>query len=115
MWVARNNLARAQASRFYDKFDETLEGMQFTSRVPGLCAPLDCSGANDRPPIDPVIYFKMLMVGFLENLPQRTLALRCGELLMIRRFLGYDLDEDTSDRSGFTLIRQGRRPSPAIM
>jgi len=106
-WVARNDLARAQASRFYDKLDETLEEMGFATKVHHLCAPLYCSGEKGRPPIDPTVYFKMLMVGFLEDLPsERAIAARCGDSLMIRRFLGYDLDEDTPHHSSFTVIRQ---------
>jgi len=106
-WVARNDLARGQASRFYDKLDETLEEMEFALKVHGLCAPLYSSGEKGRPPIDPVVYFKMLMVGFLENLPsERAIAARCGDSLMIRRFLGYQLDEDTPHHSSFTVIRR---------
>ena len=106
-WVARNDLARAQGSRFYDKLDETLEEMEFGVKVHGICAPLYSSGEKGRPPIDPVVYFKMLMVGFLENLQsERAIAARCGDSLMIRRFLGYELDEDTPHHSSFTVIRQ---------
>jgi len=72
-----------------------------------LCAPLYSSGEKGRPPIDPVVYFKMLMVGFLEDLPsERAMAARCGDSLMIRRFLGYDLHEETPHHSSFTVIRQ---------
>jgi transposase len=106
-WIARNELAQAQASRFYDKLDETLEEMEFGAKVHGVCAPLYSSGEKGRPPIDPVVYFKMLMVGFLENLPsERAIAARCGDSLMIRRFLGYELNEDTPHHSSFTVIRQ---------
>jgi transposase len=81
--------------------------MDFSGRVRVFCAPLYTSGAKGRPPIDSVVYFKMLMVGFLENLPgERAIALRCGDSLMLRRFLGYDLNEDTPDHSSFTVIRQ---------
>lgn len=106
-WIARHDLARAQASRFYDKLNETLEELDFTSSVHRLCAPLYCRGEKGRPPIDPVVYFKMLMVGFLENLPsERAMASRCGDSLMIRRFLGYDLNEETPHHSSLTVIRQ---------
>lgn len=105
-WIARNDLARAQASRFYDKLAETLDGMEFAAKVHGLCAPLYSNGEKGRPPIDPVVYFKMLMVGFLEDLPsERAIASRCGDSLMIRRFLGYDLDQETPHHSSFTVIR----------
>jgi hypothetical protein len=48
-WIAHNELARAQASRFYDKLDETLEEMEFTSKVHGVCAPLYSSGEKGGP------------------------------------------------------------------
>jgi transposase len=81
--------------------------MEFAAKVHGFCAPLYSSGEKGRPPIDPVVYFKMLMVGFLENLPsERAIASRCADSLMIRRFLGYELDENTPDHSSFTVIRQ---------
>lgn len=116
-WVARNDLALGQASRFYDKLNETLEEMDFAAKVHQLCAPLYSSGEKGRPPIDPVVYFKMLMVGFLEDLPsERAIAARGGDSLMIRRFLGYDLDEDTPHHSSFTVIRQRLSPEvyPAV-
>jgi hypothetical protein len=67
-WIGRNDLARGPASRFYDKLQETFEGMDFTVQVHGLCAPLYSRGELGRPPIDPVVYFEMLMVGFLAML-----------------------------------------------
>ena len=106
-WIPRSDLARVRASRFYDKLDETLEEMDFSGKVHCLCAPLYSSGEKGRPPIDPVVYFKMLMVGFLEDLrSERAIAARCGDSLMIRRFPGYDLDEETPHHSSFTVIRQ---------
>jgi transposase len=110
-WVSRNDLARGQASRFYDKLQETLDELGFATKVHALCAPLYSSSTKGRPPVDPVVYFKMLMVGFLENLPsERAIAARCGDSLMIRRFLGYDLDEETPHHSSFTIIRQRLTP-----
>ena len=106
-WIARKEVARGQASRFYEKLDETLAEMDFTRMVHSLCAPVYSRGERGRPPIDPVVYFKMLIVGFLEDLPsERAIAARCGDSLMIRRFLGYDLDEDTPHHSSLTVIRQ---------
>lgn len=105
--MARNELARPQASKFYDKLEGTLATMDFSRRVRVFCAPVYTNGAMGRPPIDPVVYFKMLMVGFLENLPsERAIAARCGDSMMIRRFLGYELDEETPHHSSFTVIRQ---------
>lgn len=105
-WIARKDLPKAQASRFYDKLEETLKELEFAVKVHGLCEKHYSSGEKGRPPIDPVVYFKMLMVGFLENLPsERAIASRCADSLMIRRFLGYDLEEETPHHSSLSVIR----------
>ena len=110
-WIARKDLPRVQATRFYDKLEETLEGLGFAGNVHGLCEEHYTRTRMGRPPIDPVVYFKMLMVGFLENLPsERAIASRCGDSLMIRRFLGYDLDEETPDHSSLSVIRARLTP-----
>ena len=59
-WIARQELPRVRASRFYDRLEEVLQRMDFAANVRGLCAPLYSSGARGRPPIDPVVYLKML-------------------------------------------------------
>ena len=60
-----------------------------------------------RPGIDPVVYLKMIMVGFFEDLPsERAIAARCADSMSIRAFLKYELDEKTPDHSSFTVIRQ---------
>jgi transposase len=80
--------------------------MEFSGKVHGLCERHYSSGEKGRPPIDPVVYFKMLIVGFLENLPsERAIASRCGDSLMIRCFLGYDLEEETPHHSSLSVIR----------
>jgi transposase len=105
-WIARKDLPGAQASRFYDKLEETLKELEFAGKVHRLCERHYSSGEKGRPPIDPAVYFKMLIVGFLENLPsERAIASRCGDSLMIRRFLGYDLEEETPHHSSLSVIR----------
>ena len=60
-----------------------------------------------HPGIDPEVYFKMLLVGFFENLPsERGIAARCADSLSIRSFLHYELHERTPEHSSFTVIRQ---------
>jgi Transposase domain (DUF772) len=75
--------------------------------------------ADGRPGIDPVVYFKMLMVGFFENLPsrniqftgwlrsERAIAARCQDSFAVRAFLGYGLEEATPDHSSLSVIRLG--------
>ncbi|MDQ8192348.1 transposase [Roseibacillus persicicus] len=59
-----------------------------------------------RPGIDPAVYFKMLIIGFFENLPsERAIASRCADSLSLRSFLGYPLDQATPDHSSLSVIR----------
>jgi hypothetical protein len=115
MWVARQEIARPRVSGFYGKLEETLQAMGFAEKVWKLCQPHYAeAGKGGRPGIDPVVYFKMLMVGFFENLPgQRAIAARCDDSRAIREFLGYDLTEQTPEQSSFTVIRQ-RLPQEII-
>jgi Transposase domain (DUF772) len=74
----------------------------------GHCAslPIGEESCGGRPGIDPVVYFKMLMVGFFEHLPsERAIAMRCADSLSIRAFLGYGLEESTPDHSSLSVIR----------
>ena len=108
LWVVRSEIAAAKAAGFYRKLNETLRECRFAEEVWKLCAPHYAQAAQGgRPGIDPVIYFKMLMVGFFEDLPsQRAIAARCDDSRAIREFLGYDLTEATPEQSSFTVIRQ---------
>ena len=108
LWVARSEIAAPKAAGFYRKLNETLRESHFAEEVWRLCAPHYAEASQGgRPGIDPVTYFKMLMVGFFEDLPsQRAIAARCDDSRAIREFLGYDLTEATPEQSSFTVIRQ---------
>ena len=70
-----------------------------------ICKPADAA-CGGRPGIDPAVYFKMLMIGFFENLPsERSIASRCADSLSLRAFLGYQIDQDTPDHSSLSVIR----------
>lgn len=82
--------------------------MEFSSQVWALCRKAYAEEAKGgRPGIDPVVYLKMLMVGFFEDLPsERAIASRCADSLSVRGFLGYDLLEPTPEHSSLSVIRQ---------
>ncbi len=106
-WVVRDRLPAATAGSFYRKLDETLETIGFAEKVREICRPAYCdTSAGGRPGIDPAVYFKMLMIGFFENLPsERAIASRCADSFSLRAFLGYDLTENTPEHSSFSVIR----------
>jgi transposase len=107
-WIERSRVCKPKSQGFYSKLNEHLAAMDFARQVWGLCAPAYCEGSRGgRPGIDPVVYLKMLMVGFFENLPsERAIAARCDDSLSVRAFLGYGLEESTPDHSSLSVIRQ---------
>lgn len=106
-WVATHQLPTSAKGAFYSRLDETLESFGFGDKVRALCAPAYRNSNSGRPGIDPVVYLKMIMVGFFEDLPsERAIAARCADSMSIRSFLNYSLEEKTPDHSSLTVIRQ---------
>lgn len=105
-FVPACQLVQPATSAFYAKLDQTLESFAFATEVRQLCAAAYSENGRGRPGVDPAVYFKMLMVGFFENLPsERGIAERCQNSLSIRCFLGYDLTQNTPDHSTLSVIR----------
>jgi transposase len=106
-WIAAAQVTKPAKSVFYAKLEETLESFGFATKVRALCAPAYNTSGAGRPGIDPVVYLKMMMVGFFENLPsERAIAARCDDSIAIREFLHYGLTEATPDHSSLSIIRQ---------
>ena len=106
-WVATHQLPQTPKATYYARLDETLESFGFADQVRALCAPAYKQNHTGRPGIDPVVYLKMIMIGFFEDLPsERAIAARCADSMSIRAFLNYSLEEKTPDHSSFTIIRQ---------
>jgi transposase len=108
LWIMAGELPPATAEGFYRRINQTLEGMDFAREVWAICQPAYAQASRGgRPGIDPVVYLKMLMVGFFENIgSERGIASRCADSLSIRAFLGYSLTEATPDHSSLSVIRQ---------
>ena len=74
------------------------------SFVRSLCRPF--YSHTGQPSVDPVVLFKMLLVGYLYGITsERRLAREVGLHLAYRWFLGYDLDEATPDHSVLSKAR----------
>ena len=62
--------------------------------------------AVGRPSIDPVVFFKLQLVMFFEDLRSERLLMRqVADRLSVRWYLGYDLDELLPDHSSLSKIR----------
>jgi hypothetical protein len=94
-WIAADQVVSPVQSGFYAKLEETLESFGFATKVRELCAPAYDKSGVGRPGIDPVVYLKMITVGFFEDLPgERAIAACCADSMSIRAFLKYELHGD---------------------
>ena len=115
-WVRPEELVAAPQDAFYKQLNAALDSVEFTEAVHLICEPFykHATSNGGRPPVDPAVIFKMLIVGFLEGIgSDRGIAARCADSLTIRRFLSYSLTEETPDHSSFTIFRQ-RLPQEAF-
>src|SRR6266567_5420506 len=59
-----------------------------------------------RPSIDPLVFFKLQLVMFFEDIRSERLLLRqVADRLSVRWYVGYDLDEPLPDHSTLSRIR----------
>ena len=69
------------------------------------------SRKTGRPPIDPVVLVKYLLVGYLYGIPsERQIEARCADSNSMRWYLGLDLDGRVPDHSTISQLRR-RKPS----
>jgi len=88
------------ADHFYRRLDAALD----LGFVRELVAPLYAGGG--RPSVDPVVFFKLQLVMFFEDLrSERQLMRAAADRLSVRWYLGYDLFEQLPDHSSLTRIR----------
>jgi transposase len=90
-------------------FYEALSRLLDLSFLYGMTKPLYAEKLG-RPSLDPVVFFKCMLVAFFENVVYDTeLEYRIADSLTIRRFLGYGLGDRTPDES---TLRKTRRRMP---
>ena len=98
---------RAPGHPFYRALDGMLAAAGFDRYGEEVCAEYYAEKLG-RPSVAPGVYFRMLLVGYLEGIDsERGIAWRCAESLSLREFLGYELDENPPDHS--TVSRTRRR------
>jgi transposase len=74
-----------------------------------LCKPLESCFSNKRDgrPVDPVVYLKIYVVGYVENIAYDIdLAERVCDSLAVREFVGYGPGETTPDHSSISRVRE---------
>ena len=88
-----------------DNFYRRLQARLDLSFVRELVEPLYANGG--RPSVDPVVFFKLQLVMFFEDLRSERLLMRAvSDRLSVRWYLGYDLFEPLPDHSSLIRIRE---------
>lgn len=89
LFVSVNLLDLVPADNFYRKLLTELD-LQFIYK-----STQKYYGKEGQESIDPVVFFKILLVGYLNNInSDRQLIRYCNNCLDVRLFLGYDLNEE---------------------
>lgn len=106
MWIAHQELAKGPAHPFYQRVNELLEEKKFDAFAEKECAKFYAAKMG-RPSMMPGIYFRLLLVGYLEGVDsERGIAWRAADSLGLRRFLGMGLDEQIPDHSTISRTRR---------
>lgn len=108
IWTVKSEIVRGPASDYYSKLEAGLQAANFATTIRDLSRPYydQDESKGGRIGIDPYVYFKMLIVGFFENIgSERGIANRCADSISIREFLGYELTESTPNHSSLSRIR----------
>jgi transposase len=106
LWIATTDLPRSPGHVFYEKLNALLAQADFDRYVEELCKEYYADNVG-RQSIPPGIYFRMLFVGYFEELnSQRGIAWRCSDSFSLRAFLGVAWNEATPDHSSLSTIRQ---------
>src|SRR3984893_17235055 len=89
------------STHFYRRLDHVLD----LSFVRDLVKETYAHGG--RPSIDPVVFFKLQLVMFFEDIrSERLLMQLVADKLSVRWYVGYNLDEPLPDHSSLTRIRE---------
>ncbi|CAZ97333.1 IS1182 family transposase [Zobellia galactanivorans] len=92
---------RIPKNNFYRRLKEVLELRFLYGLTEGYY------GNSGQKSIDPVVFFKLCLVGYLENIiSDRRLMAHCSLRLDILYFIGYDIDEELPWHSTISRTRQ---------
>ncbi len=112
LFITATELPKSAGHPFYQKLNQLLAEAHFDEWVQRCCQPYYAQEEKrGQPSIPPGLYFRMLLVGYFENLDsQRGIAWRCADSLSLREFLGVPFNETTPDHSTLTNTRKRLPP-----
>src|SRR5690349_19877842 len=112
LFIMATELPKPAGHPFYKQLNQLLGEAKFDEWIERRCQQYYCQEEKrGQPSIPPSVYFRMLLVGYFENLDsQRGIAWRCSDSLSLREFLGVGLEENTPDHSTLTNTRKRLPP-----
>ena len=97
---------RALDNPFYAALDKLLRKSGFDEFAEEACREFYAARMG-RPGLPPGVYFRMLMVGYLEGIgSERGIAWRCRDSISLREFLGYGLAKTPPEHSTLSKTRK---------
>jgi len=106
MWICTQDLPRSASHPFYARLNRILARNGFDEYVEELCSAF-YAPAMGRPSLAPGRYFRLLMLGFFEEIEsERGIAWRAADSLSVRAFLGLELEEAPPDHSTISRTRR---------
>ena len=106
LFVSAVDLAALKPHPYYDALNKMLAAHQFDPFVEQLCASF-YAGNVGRPGLAPGVYFRCLIVGYLEGLDsERGIAWRCADSFSLKQFLGFAIDQSPPDHSTLSRTRR---------
>src|ERR1019366_5168992 len=106
LFMAATDVVKPASHPFYTKVSEILDQNKLARRLEHLCKRF-YAPTMGRPGLAPGIYFRMLLLGFLEGIDsERGIAWRVADSLSLRDFLGFSLTEATPDHSTMSRTRR---------
>src|ERR1022692_2942199 len=106
LFILAAKLPQSAAHPFYAKLNEVLAGWKFDDFVEERCAKF-YEEKIGRPSLSPGKYFRLLLIGYFEGIDsERGIAWRCSDSLSLRSFVGYRLDELSTEHSTISRTRR---------
>jgi transposase len=106
LWVAASEMVTTPGHVFYERLNVVLNAEKFDPRVEAICRKYYKSSSG-RPSLTPGTYFRMLLLGYFEGIDsERGIAWRAADSLSYRKFLGFDLSEQTPDHTTVSRTRR---------
>ena len=106
LFICTARLKQPPGHPYYQAFNALLASHGFDDWVEEVCQPF-YARVMGRPSLAPGIYFRCLMIGYLEGIgSERGIAWRLADSLSLRQFVGLSLEEGTPDHSTLSRTRR---------